>query len=132
VAHTTKRLFLYIAILTFGASYSPDVVFAKTTPDTIIIHAVVPPHRYAILNQKNEIQQVLSNTPLDILPVFTIGAADGQKKESTPELLKSYNTLTRGLDFSKPGVIYERQQTINPEPLYVAIQFIAQFLMKIS
>ena len=102
------------------------------TADTIIIHAVVLPHRYVVLNSENQIQQILSNTPLDTPPMFTVGAIDGPQKIASPELLKYYYSIADNLDFSKPGIIYKQQQATNISPLDVAMKFVKQFLVKIS
>ncbi|MEO6077912.1 MAG: hypothetical protein ABIP54_03950, partial [Candidatus Andersenbacteria bacterium] len=100
MAYITQRLFLFITILACGVTYSPQVAFATNNSDIIVVHAVVLPHRYAVLNQENQIQQILSNTPANIAPIFTRGDVNGLHVASTPELLTSYYSIANSLDFS--------------------------------
>ncbi|MEO6077520.1 MAG: hypothetical protein ABIP54_01925, partial [Candidatus Andersenbacteria bacterium] len=75
---------------------------------------------------------ILSNTSGNITPIFTRGDVNGLHVASNPELLTSYYSIANSLDFSKPGIVYERQQATNVDPLYIAMQFVKQFLVKIS
>jgi hypothetical protein len=74
---------------------------------TINISAIVTPGRYVIVNQEMTIQQILSNTPEDVLPDVFLDNFNGQRLKFDGLIASQFYQLQSRLSFSQTGVVYQ-------------------------
>lgn len=76
---------------------------------TITVTAAVRPLRTIIVDKNLLIQKIVSNTSEDIRPMVVLAVADGEELPYSESIQKQYEFLKPSLDFSKPGIIYTRE-----------------------
>lgn len=102
-------------ILTIAVAAIASVLFTnfllfagEQKAGTITIVATVHPQRIVIVDENLTITKILSNTAQDIRPLVLMGGAEGKELPFTEAISAQYQALKSSLDFSQPGVIYER------------------------
>ena len=98
-------LFLLAAPLG-SATASADSI---SSSQQIVIHAVVLPAHYVIVNSQNQVQQIISNTPeINVVPTVYLNTARPENLRAlTSEIQQQTDALLKD-KVIKPGVLYKR------------------------
>lgn len=82
---------------------------AGPSGSTLTIMATVRPQRFIVVNRDLKIQAVLSNTDHNVRPTVYLDGIDGQEIPYSESIIEEYQNLKPSLNFSKPGILYERR-----------------------
>ena len=82
----------------YGQNYSPDF--------SLTVSAVVQPHIYIVIDQSNNIQQIFSNSNVDVYPTVVLGDINGPQLPMTTYISEEYQTLRHQITI-KYGQIYQ-------------------------
>lgn len=100
-------LFLLVLLIVFLTSATLTMA-----NETVKIRASVAKNRMVYINKKGEIQKITSNTLEDVKPKVVV--IDKQVEQEIPlsdKILSDYYKLKVKLDFSSPGVVYDKTMT---------------------
>lgn len=86
------------------------ILATETASNTITVVATVLPQRMIIVDENLTIQKVISNTAEEIRPVVVLGEVDGKEIPYSQSIVEQYQSLKPSLNFSKPGVVYQRDE----------------------
>ena len=89
--------------MTNMALYAQEQYGAKLT-----VVATINPTRIIVVNDDLQIIKVVSNTDQDIRPIVVRGSEDGPEVAYGDSIIQQYQDLKGSLDFSKPGVLYQK------------------------
>lgn len=76
--------------------------------NTITIVATVRPLRMIIVDRYLTVQSIVSNTRADIRPLVVLDTQDGKELPYTDAIREQYESLKPILNFSVPGIVYQR------------------------
>lgn len=86
------------------------ILATETASNSITVVATVLPQRMIIVDENLTIQKVISNTAEEIRPVVVLGEVDGKEIPYSQSIVEQYQSLKTSLNFSKPGVVYQRDE----------------------
>ncbi len=81
---------------------------AQKSGSTITVLATVRPQRIIVVDRNLKIIKILSNTAQEVRPFVLLDSVDGLEIPYSESIVNQYADLKSSLDFSKPGVVYER------------------------
>ena len=105
---TTSAFLIFLGVIcsvlmTNMALYAQEQYGAKLT-----VVATINPTRIIVVNDDLQIIKVVSNTDQDIRPIVVRGSEDGPEVAYGDSIIQQYQDLKGSLDFSKPGVLYQK------------------------
>ena len=75
--------------------------------NTITVTAIIEPERHIVVNQNNKIIEVLTNTPLMVIPVVSLNSLSGNQLEYSTAISTQYQQIISSCNFTKSyGIIY--------------------------
>lgn len=108
----TKRTVTWYQILLSTLAFiiitSLFVAATPTSNDSVTIVASVAPLRTVIVDNDLNIIKIYSNTMQNVRPQVYLGGLDGAEQPFSDSISRQYQSLKSSLDFSKPGLIYQR------------------------
>lgn len=110
-----RRLFLFLVTvlvcvtITFTLS---EWLLQAAGPggSTITVMATVRPQRIIVVDKQLAITRILSNTARETRPIVLLNSVDGKEMPYSESIVDQYASLKPSLDFSKPGIVYERRE----------------------
>ena len=108
-------MFGIVGVAALAAPVSADSI--SVTAEQIQISASVAARRYIIVDANGDIAQIISNNTIaDLEPeVYKQKVQAGNKLPLTPELARQAQALLGGVKI-KPGILYQRQLAVAPQP----------------
>lgn len=100
-----KKLLIYLLIVATFSFGAQQAAHAGSTQVTATISAV----RIVVLNDRNEIIEVYSNTKDDIPPQVYLGSASGKKTNLDAVRMEEYVNIIKALPNHAVGKVYWRQ-----------------------
>ncbi len=82
----------------------------ETTSSTITVVATVLPQRIIVVDQNLTIQKIISNTAEETRPRVVLGEVDGKEVPYSQSIIEQYQSIKSSLNFSKPGLVYQRDE----------------------
>lgn len=116
-----KLLFFFsvVATVLFTVLLANLLIYAEENRgSTVTVMVTVLPQRFIIVDKQLIIQQVLSNTAEDIRPQVFLERLDGAEIPYSDSIIKQYQAIRASADFSRPGVIYQRE----PRPVMALLK----------
>ena len=102
------------------------VLLVESQNQKMTVTVTVEPQRVIIVDKNLTIMQIISNTELDIRPIVLLGSQDGSELPYTESIMRQYFFLKPTLNFSQPGILYDRDERA-PVAL---IKLVARTIMK--
>ena len=85
------------------------VVFAaRQRAGEVAIVATIRPQRIIVVDDDLTIQRIVSNTDQEVRPLVVRGIESGVEIPYSPSIVAQYEILSESIDFSQPGLVYER------------------------
>ncbi|GEM_PF-5518940 len=106
--HFSAGLVLLL-VITFAVFSFDHYSRANAASGNVTIIATVSPQRIIIVDKNMIIQQIISNTALAVRPVVFLEKAGGEQLSYVESIRKQYQYLQSFVDFSRPGVVYEKK-----------------------
>ncbi len=89
--------------------FTNALLFADESANfNVAITATIRPMRVIVVDQTLTIKKVISNTKEDIRPMVVLDTEDGKELAYSDAIYTQYEDLKPTLNFSKPGILYER------------------------
>ena len=76
---------------------------------TVTVTAAVPPARIIVVDDNLKIKSIASNTKEDVNPKVVLNNIDGKEIYYSESIDRQYDLLKLSLNFSKPGVVYQKE-----------------------
>lgn len=91
--------------------FTNAILFAaeEKATGTLTITATVRPVRILVVNPDLTIQEIVSNTSLDVRPLVVANTMDGPELPYSEAIRQEYAFIKPGIDFSKPGIVYRHE-----------------------
>jgi hypothetical protein len=113
----SKKTLLVSVVFCLGLIISVNsVTFAASINDsnTITVTAVIEPTRHIIVNKAQRIIEVLTNTPLLVIPTVSIASLSGNSLPLSTNISSQYKHIIESCNFNKSyGVIYDNGYCTN-------------------
>lgn len=93
-------------LLLFVYLLSPIVSADELASVSYTVTAIVEPIRYVVVDNSDMITEIMSNSNINVKPVFYMNSLKSNPIKPSPQMLVSYNKLIGSLNTNKPGVIY--------------------------
>lgn len=117
-----QMLFIIVVLSSF-------VYFGESKHSNITITVAVEPMRTIVVNKSLRIVQIISNTKKDVEPVVYLDTPDGIELPYSEGIRDQYLTLKPVLNFSKPGIVYERDDRIFVSLFKTVLSLVQKVLM---
>lgn len=92
---------VFVSVLAFA----PSVSAAST-----VITAQVAPVRHVVVDSDGVIQEVVSNTAENVLPLVHLGSMDGTQIPLSDDVRQQYVAIISQLDMHRTGYVYTAQE----------------------
>lgn len=86
------------------------ILATETASNTITVVATVLPVRIIVVDHNLMIQKIISNTAEETRPIVVLGEVDGKEVPYSQSILEQYQQLKPSINFSKPGMVYQRDE----------------------
>lgn len=107
----TRSILQLIMVTLIVTLLSNFLIYAtEEKSNTITIIATVNPQRIIIVDKNLTIQKIFSNTAGEVRPLVFLNAVDGEELAYSDAVINQYEGLKDSLDFSQPGVLYQREE----------------------
>lgn len=107
-----KIIFLFAILLTalLTVLLANFLIYAEEQRgSSVAVMATVLPQRFIVVDKKLTIEQVLSNTAEDVRPQVFLERLDGPEIPYSDSIIKQYQAIRGSADFSRPGLVYQRE-----------------------
>lgn len=126
---TKKELFTFILQVCFVLILLTSFVYwGESKNKSLSITVTVEPVRTIVVDRNLQITNVISNTKEDVRPVVVLDTRDGPDLPYTESIEKQYAALKPIINFSKPGVVYERDTRVTLAVLKTLISLLEKLL----
>jgi len=86
------------------------VLAVESSSQNMVVTVTVEPTRVIIVDKNFTIQKIISNTGADVRPIVYLNSEDGLEVPYTESIFNQYMFLKNTLNFSQPGIIYDRDE----------------------
>jgi len=93
--------------------FSGVVFFTESKSTNMSITMTVEPIRTIIVDKNLRIVRILSNTREEVRPVVYLEGQDKLELPYTDSIMEQYTLLKKVTNFSKPGVVFERDDRVS-------------------
>lgn len=114
-------LFILVVVTSF-------VYWGETKNQSLSITVTVEPVRVVIVDRNLQIQTIVSNTKEDIRPVVFLDTQDGPDLPYTEGIESQYSLLKPVINFSKPGIVYQRDTRVTLAVFKTVLNFFQKIL----
>lgn len=100
----------YFVIATIITVLLTNVLLLATEQggSSVTVVGTVLPQRLIVVDENLTIRKVISNTSEEIRPTVVLGEVDGKEIPYSASIIDEYQFIKPTLDFSQPGIVYER------------------------
>lgn len=102
------NIVFFISVTLLIIIISPFILHQAYANSKTILTVTVLPARIIFIDNYNIIQKVFSNTDKDIPPEMVVLGQENKILPPPKSIIEQYNLLKPDLDFSKAGIIYQR------------------------
>jgi hypothetical protein len=120
--------FLFLQIVFIMIVLSSFVYWGESKSQNLSITVTVEPMRSIIVDRDLRIVTIISNTQEDVRPLVYLDTRDGLNLPFAEGIQQQYNTLKPVINFSKPGVVYQRDTRVTLSIFKTAISTIQKLL----
>ena len=118
IVYYCLQLFIVILFLT------SLIYWGEAKNQNLSITVTVEPVRTIVVDRNLQITEIISNTKEDIRPIVLLDTQDGIELPYTDGIQQQYAILKPILNFSKSGLIYERDSRVTLAVFKTIISFI--------
>jgi len=103
------------ALYLIGFLFFVNLILVSVEPaPQVVVTITVDPVRIIIVNKNLTITKIMSNTKQDIRPIVYLENEDGVELPYSESIMREYFFIKPSLDFSRPGIVYEREERLFP------------------
>jgi hypothetical protein len=124
-----KRLYFLLQLLLISLLLSTFVYLGETKSKNFTVTVTVEPMRTIIVDKNIRIVQIMSNTREDVEPLVFLETRDGVELPYTEGVRDQYLSLKPIINFSQPGIVYERDDRIVMALFKTGISWIQKVFM---
>lgn len=114
-------LFILVVITSF-------VYWGETKSQNLSITVTVEPVRTILVDRNLQIESIISNTKEDVRPVVLLETQDGTDLPYTESIASQYALLKPVINFSKPGIVYQRDTRVTLAVFKTVLTFFQKIL----
>ncbi len=123
-----KTLLALLQIVVLAFLVNLLLIAQEIKTQGITVTATVLPTRIIIVDKNLTIQKIISNTSEDVRPIVYLETADGEEIAYSESVRREYSFLKPSLNFSKAGIVYEREERTIPAILKRAGRTVGKWL----
>jgi hypothetical protein len=124
---TSLAIVLTCSVIISVLFTSVSIFASENSTQKLTIVATIIPMRSIIVDNNFVIQKVYSNTNEEVRPTVFLMQLDGTQVSYSTAVQLQYESLKSQIDFSKPGLLYERDN----RPLQALFKRISGFIRHI-